>query len=110
MDPPDATFDRDRELLDPSPVPPVRLLRPSAPYSDPEHGRSIDAIVGIHERVNLSEAPPASPGQTTLHPQEASDRRLVDDVATRQVGGPVPLQYVLLHRYCWRCWKRERAG
>ena len=98
MDPPDAAFDRDRELLDPSPIPPVRLLRPSAPYSDPEHGRSLDAIVGIHERVNVSESPPASPGQTMSHPQEASDRRLVDDVATRQVGGPVPLQCAI--KYC----------
>ena len=89
MDPPDTTFDRDRWLLDPSPIPPVRLLRPSVPYSGPEQDRSPDATVSIHERGNPAEMSSASPGQVTS--QETSGRRFGDDVL-RHAGDPFPLQ------------------
>ena len=60
MDLPDAYSVRDRGLpLDHDP-PSVRLLRPSDPYNDLEHGGSLDAVVTVKESDTLPL--PASPG------------------------------------------------
>ena len=65
MDLPDAARDRDRGLpLEPDP-PSVRLLRPSVPYSDPEHDRSLLAFVETQDTAAML-SPLASPGITTI--------------------------------------------
>ena len=78
MDPPDMSFARGRELLDPSPEPPVRLLtRPSVPFNGPEvptvQDRSLGAYVDANEPAT-SEVLPTSSGKTRSQPQGASHR------------------------------------
>ena len=96
MDPPDMSFARGRELLDPSPDPSVRLLRPSVPFNGPEvptvQDRSLGAYVDANEPAT-SEVLPTSSGKTRSQPQGASYR---DDGLPPQLGGggAVPLHNV----------------
>ena len=88
MDPPDMSFARGRELLDPSPEPPVRLLtRPSVPFNGPEvptvQDRSLGAYVDANEPAT-SEVLPTSSGKTRSQPQGASYR---DDCPPARLAG-----------------------
>ena len=87
MDPPDMSFVRGRELLDPSPEPPVRLLRPSVPFNGPEVLGVQDGSLGAYVDANepaTSEVLPTSSGKTRSQPQGASYR---DDGLPPQGGG-----------------------
>jgi len=62
MDPPDATFSGDRELLGSTPSPPMRLERQSEPNNAPLNRKSPVALVTIEE----AELKPAVPLQNFL--------------------------------------------
>ena len=70
MDPPDTSFVRGRELLDPSPNLPIRLQMPSGLNRDPTTDKSSSAPITVDPASNVAE-PPVSLG---MHPQEANDR------------------------------------
>ena len=70
MDPPDTSFVRGRELLDPSPYSPIRLQMPSGLNRDPTTDKNSSAPITVDPASNVAE-PPVSLG---MHPQEANDR------------------------------------
>ena len=70
MDPPDTSFVRGRELLDPSPNLPIRLQMPSGLYRDPTTDKNSNAHFYVDPASTVAE-PPVSLG---IHPQEANDR------------------------------------
>ena len=104
MDPPDMSFARGRELLDPSPEPPVRLLtRPSVPFNGPEvltvQDGSLGAYVDAKEPAT-SEVLPTSPGKTRSQLPGASYH---EDYLPPQAGGrAVSLQLTIAIVYIKR--------
>ena len=70
MDPPDTSFVRGRELLDPSPNLPIRLQMPSGLNRDPITDKNSSAPITVDPASTVAE-PPVSLG---MHPQEANDR------------------------------------
>ena len=90
------SFVRGRELLDPSPEPPVRLLtRPSVPFNGPEVPTVQDGSLGAYVDAKspaTSEVLPTSPGETRSQLPGASH---LEDYSPPQAGGrAVPLQNV----------------
>ena len=72
MDPPDATSAGDRELLNPTPTPPMRPDRRSDPNNDPTQGQSHVyhvVITGADDETTV----PASSGIAFSHIQEIPD-------------------------------------
>ena len=87
------SFVRGRELLDPSPEPPVRLLtRPSVPFNGPEVPTVQDGSLGAYVDAKspaTSEVLPTSPGKTRSQLPGASH---LEDYSPPQAGGrAVPL-------------------
>ena len=70
MDPPDTSFVRGRELLDPSPYSPIRLQMPSGLNRDPITDKNSSAPITVDPASNVAE-PPVSLG---MHLQEANYR------------------------------------
>ena len=82
------SFARGRELLDPSPEPPVRLLtRPSVPFNGPEVPTVQDGSLGAYVDAKssaTSEVLPTSPGKTRSQLPGASH---LEDYPPPQAGG-----------------------
>jgi len=71
MDPPDMSFVRGRELLDPSPDPPIRLQMPSGLSRDPITDKNSIAHFYVDSASTVAE-PPTSLG---IHPQGLTTAR-----------------------------------